>query len=336
MITLLSRFLYQLSFRHERRKILKRSSLPNVRNSSSFFADCGDGFEIQSSPKKILSWDTTYKSLSECNNAIVETDRLGNKTIKFKSRIRVGNFMFSDIEICQSNDELQEVPLRRASINIDSDGSPKCVFHTLYSSLLSMENAQLIHEEQYGVHNSDVDFFCVEIEGIEFSASIEYKNAFLAKDDNLILSIENNRKHDSYLAVNFELHFNDRSVLGAKSKFSINKDYRKSTNVKRITLSDLKSNEEAYVAKDKVNNKLIFASGADAIIVELEVIKFLSFQRIIGDRFGTSTTLAVNFIDGTKLHVFNMPDDHDTNELYEQIARVAPCEVRKIEDDYCD
>ena len=334
MLTFLSRTLYKLSFLYERKKLLNGTAVPNIKDCLTSASDYGSGFEIQNSPNQLISWDSSFKSISENTNALVFTNEYGNKELKFKSRIRVGNYIFSEFKIHHSKEDRDDVPIRGASIYIESGGSPKNIFHTLYASLLSAKNAELIHEEQYGIHNADCDFFCVNIEGIEFSLSIDYNSAFKAKSSDLILSIENKRKYNSYLKLDFDLNISDHTILGAKKGFWIEKDFRKNIWVKNIYLPDKRFEEESYLVRDDVNKKLIFACANDSLVFGLEEINCISLQRIQEDRFSDTSKMWVHFKNGQKLRVFNMSisSEIDLKMLTDQLKSFTPIKIERDED----
>lgn len=79
-----------------KKEIWRRQYEPTYEVLNGNFKDYENGFEIQSPEKQFVSWETTYEELESNGSIIFKKSPYGQKVLKFKYPIRIGNIILKD------------------------------------------------------------------------------------------------------------------------------------------------------------------------------------------------------------------------------------------------
>lgn len=270
-------------------EIWRRSYEPNYAIVKGDFNDYEKGFEIQSAEPQFISWDTTFSSLESNDAVYFDTSPYGQKRMKFKYPVRIGNIQIDHIYTYFDNLR-KDVPVLEYYVNcFNSAGTDKS-----YEDLKQVLLPDLgIDPNPMGYERSDQKHIYFNANGISLSICYTYNSKWQFDGGYTLLQIKNHREYPALLideTYESELVVSDFLIL--PGKVFMRGDYKSNTKVKRRQQKIIDQfKDKTVVWRDDVNHKIGFACGAFSQVYDQDEIKSLLIQNVLPARGGGSSNL---------------------------------------------
>jgi len=274
-----------------KKEIWRRHYEPTYEILSGNFNDYENGFEIQSTEKQFISWDTTYEELEQNENIVFEKSPYGQKISKFKHPIRIGNIILKDFSSYFDNSRTDSPILHFYTQCFDKKGTDKS-----YDDLKRVLNIDIkVDENRISYERSDQKNMNYNFNGMNLSICYTYDSDWQFNGGYTSLTIENKRNYpDLLIDHNYEEKLEISAYLVLDGKIGISEDYKRSIKVKRRQrkVSD-QFQEQTIIWRDDRNNKIGFSSNQFSQVYDKEEIKSFSIQNILPAKGSGSSYLEI-------------------------------------------
>ena len=262
-----------------KKEIWRKHYVPTFKILTSNNNDYNLGFEIQSTPKQFISWDTTYEELEKNKNTLFEKSPYGQKLLKFNAPVRIGNILLKDFGAYFDNDRA-DVPVlhyyTHCFNNIATDES--------YLQLKKVLNKDLTSSKMNtGYERADQKNINFNLKGMHLSICYTYDSDWLFNGGYTSLSIENKREYPSLLHnESYEELMVISDFLLFKGNIKMSGDYRKNKNIKnRPEKINLQFKDNTIIWVDNKNKKIGFSSNHIAELFDIDEINSFCIQNIL-------------------------------------------------------
>ncbi|WP_434036052.1 hypothetical protein [Formosa sp. 4Alg 33] len=281
-----------------RRKHPKNYSVLDINHH-----DYHDGFEIQSQPKQFISWEITYRELENHQYIYFETSPYGQKLLKFKYPVRIGNVIFNDLQAYFDN-KRTDVPVlyfySDCYNDMGNDGSYYDLKHVLTCDLMGDEALN-------GYERDDQKNLIFDLKGIALSICYTYDSRYLFDAGNTAVTIQNHREYPELLTdKEYEARIDISEALPLQGDLEVSKDYMKN---ERITYRPRAVSErfmdQPVIWTDVKNDKIGFSAHGYAELFNLDEIESFSIQNMLPAKGSGGAYLEVLLINKTKHTVFS-------------------------------
>lgn len=272
-----------------KKEIWRRTYEPNYVILAGDLNDYEKGFEIQSPEPQFIQWETTCQALE--NNSAVYFDRspYGQKLLKFKFPIRIGNIRITNFYTYFDNVR-KDAPVLEYYVDcFDTAGTDKS-----YIELKQVLAHDLgIDPNSRGYERDDQKHIYFKAKGIHLSICYTYNSTWQFDCGYTSFHIKNTREYEALLideTYEYELVVSDFLIL--PGKVFMRGDYKSNTKVKRRQQKIIDQFQyETVVWRDDVNHKIGFACGAFSQVYDQDEIKSLQIQNVLPAKGGGSSNL---------------------------------------------
>lgn len=272
-----------------KKEIWRRTYEQNYAIVKGDFNDYEKGFEIQSAEPQFISWDTTYSALESNDAVYFDTSPYGQKLIKFKYPIRIGNIQVD--HLYAYFDKLRkDVPVLEFYVYcFNSVGTDKS-----YEDLKQVLLTDLgIDPNPMGYERADQKHIYFNANGVSLSICYTYNSTWQFDGGYTLLQIKNHREYPALLIdekYESELVVSDFLIL--PGKVSMRDDYKRNAKVKRRQQKIMDQfQDKTLVWRDDVNHTIGFACGAFSQVYGQDEIKSLVIQNVLPARGSGSSNL---------------------------------------------
>lgn len=260
------------------------------------------GYEVQSEPKQLISWDTTYEQLEA--SGLVESywSDFDFKYLRFKFPVRVQNILIDQLEIYVNN-ALPDRPLQEYFVSLYDDTNTD----KSYKELRNLWIDDDIDIDQYGYERNDqCNLRFILAKGIEASICYTYDDESGYDDGSTSLHFYNTRTYDHFLDNEaYEEQMEISAILPLRKKLEINISHLDNNNIKHIPakVKDVfKGKSGIWV--DHVNKKIGFAGIGRSLILDGDAIDDFTFQNILPAKGPGYADFMVHLQTGNYLYAF--------------------------------
>lgn len=286
----------------EKVKIWVKRMPKNYQILDGNLADEDFGYEVQSEPKQLISWDTTYEQLEA--SGLVESywSDFDCKYLRFKFPVRVQNILINQLEIYVNN-ALQDRPLQEYFVSLYDDTNTDKSYKELRKLWIDND----IDVNQYGYERDDQCYLrFVLAKGVEASICYTYDDESGYDDGSTSLHFYNTHTYDHFLDNEaYEEQMEISAILPLRKKLAINISHLDNNDIKHIPakVKDvLKGKSGIWV--DRVNKKIGFAGTDTALILDGDAIDYFTFQNILPAKGGGYADFIAHIKTGSDLYVF--------------------------------
>ncbi|MFB9053627.1 hypothetical protein ACFFVB_11130 [Formosa undariae] len=264
------------------KQLWRRKHPKNYGVLDANYADYNDGFEIQSEPKLFVSWDITYQEIEQNKHIYFETSPYGQKLLKFKYPVRIGNVIYDDFQAYFDN-KRSDVPVlyfySDCYNDSGNDGSYYDLKHVLSRDLMG-------NEALNGYERDDQKNLIFNLKGIALSICYTYDSRYQYDGGNTSVIIQNHREYPELLMdKDYEARIVISDAVTFDGDFSCPKDYTKNERIKyRPSVITEKFKAQPVIWIDAVNNKMGCSANGYAQTFNVAEIESLSVRNILPAR----------------------------------------------------
>lgn len=265
-----------------KKEIWRRTYEPTYSLLNGDFNDYDKGFEIQSPQPQFIPWETTYKALEKNEAVYFATSPYGQKLLKYKYPIRIGNLLFNDLA-SYFDDVRKDAPVLEFHTDcFDKNGTDKS-----YNELKQVLVRDLgIDKNKAGYERADQNNIYFNLSGISLSLCYTYDSTWQYNGGYTLVSIKNLREYPAFLidaAYEQEIVISNYLILPGSIYMPAN--YKINERVKRRAqkISD-QFQDKTVIWIDDANNKIGFACDQFSQVYDKDEIKALGIQNVLPAR----------------------------------------------------
>lgn len=290
------------------KEIVKKQVWRNMRTRNyqvlrdSGFSDYDEGFEIQSPEKEFISWDTTYGELAKSKQVYIDESPYGQKIIKFKFPVRVGNILMNHLRAYLDNVRREDAPM----LHFYADCYDETNSHNSYWELKeTLERYIEVKEHLPGYERDDQHYYSVAINGMQISIVYTFDSDWQFNGGSTSLSIKNNREYaDLLVDQDYEKAIEVSDFFFLNEQIEIIGNYKKDPQVRRRPEKlNLKAGDKPVVWLDNKNGRLGFADKTRCKVEALNTIESFAIQNILPAKGGGGAYLIIKLNSGKSYEV---------------------------------
>ncbi|WP_148304588.1 hypothetical protein [Formosa agariphila] len=279
------------------------------------YTDYNLGFEIQSEEKVFISWDDTYVDLNEHEHTFIDVSPYGQKILKFKYPIRIGNVILNNFTAYFDNARTDIPVLHYYTHAINASSSD-----TSYYELKTRLQSDFSNDNQFfGYEREDQNSFSFRANDIVFSLVYTYDSTYQFNGGYTSFSVKNEREYPEYLVdLDYESKIEVSDFIQINENIRTVSNYKSNSKIKRRP-ENLKSHvgEAPTLWIDHKNSKIGFADQSYCQVFDKSEIQSFTIQNILPAKGGGGSYLELDFKDNKKsiaifsgpCHVFNAYQD---------------------------
>lgn len=295
-------------------KIWAKKMAQNYQLLEEYLNDGDLGYEVYTTPKQMISWDTTYEQLEASGVVEAYFTEYGSKYLRFKHAVRVEGVLIHQLEVYADHGSAA-LPVQEYFVSLyDETNTDKS-----YKQLRELWIDDAIDVEQYGYEREDQCYLQFGFaEGISASICYTYDAEHGYDDGSTSLHFYNKREYDSFLDNEaYEEAMELSEFLPFPSRLDLQVGYKDREEVKRIPpkIREVEGTKSG-IWLDQATNKIGFVGLETALILDLDKIKNFTFQNVLPAKGAGYADLIVHFKTKEYLYVFTA----DTY-FFDQFAR---------------
>lgn len=286
-----------------KKQVWRKMQKPTYEILSQNYNDYQSGFEIQSPQREFINWDTTYEKVGESPNVFFEQSPYGQKILKLKFPVRIGNVLLTDFSAYFDTDR-SDVPVQHFFTHcIDKTNTDKSYF-----DIKARLQKDFLEENQFlQYERADQNSFSFKVKGIGFSLVYTYDSDWQFDGGYTSLNIQNHREYPELLLNSeYENIMEVSSYLIMHESTSLALSYKRDQNVKRRPVNLFPNNNNSPVIwVDNKNSKIGFGDDTYALILDKVEITSLTIQDILPAKGRGGSYLMVDRKDKKNITVFS-------------------------------
>ncbi|WP_353101657.1 hypothetical protein [Myroides odoratus] len=283
-------------------KIWAKKMAQNYQLLEEYLNDGDLGYEVYTTPKQMISWDTTYEQLEASGVVEAYFTEYGSKYLRFKYAVRVEGILIHQLEVYADHGSAT-LPVQEYFVSLyDETNTDKS-----YKQLRELWIDDAIDVEQYGYEREDQCYLQFGFaEGISASICYTYDAEHGYDDGSTSLHFYNKREYDSFLDNEaYEEAMELSEFLPFPSRLDLQVGYKDREEVKRIP-PKIREVEGAKsgIWLDQATNKIGFVGLETALILDLDKIENFTFQNVLPAKGAGYADLIVHFKTKDYLYIF--------------------------------
>ncbi|PQJ72515.1 hypothetical protein [Polaribacter butkevichii] len=297
-----------------KKEIWRKNHQPTFKILTSNYNDYHLGFEIQSTPKQFISWDTTYDELEKNKNTLFEKSPYGQKILKFNAPVRIGNILLKDFSAYFDNARTDVPVLHFYTHCFNSTATDES-----YIQLKKILNTDLASSKMNnGYERADQKNINFNLTGMHLSICYTYDSDWLFNGGYTSLSIENKREYPALLHnEGYEEVMVISNFLLLQGNITISGDYKKNKYIKkRPEKINIQFKKNTIIWVDDKNKKIGFSSNNMAQVFDIAEINSFYIQNILPAKGSGGANLEI--ITNTKTQ--NSPIFYGACNLFDKYA----------------
>lgn len=301
-------------------KIWAKKMAQNYQLLEEYLNDGDLGYEVYTTPKQMISWDTTYEQLEASGVVEAYFTEYGSKYLCFKYAVRVEGVLIHQLEVYADHGSAA-LPVQEYFVSLyDETNTDKS-----YKQLRELWIDDAIDVEQYGYERADQCYLQFGFaEGISASICYTYDVEHGYDDGSTSLHFYNKREYDSFLDNEaYEEVMELSEFLPFPSRLDLQVGYKDREEVKRIPpkireVEGIKSG----IWLDQATNKIGFVGLETALIIDLDKIENFTFQNVLPAKGAGYADLIVHFKTKEYLYVFTA-DTYFFDQFARQLEQIT-------------
>lgn len=283
-------------------KIWAKKMAQNYQLLEEYLNDGDLGYEVYTTPKQMISWDTTYEQLEASGVVEAYFTEYGSKYLRFKQAVRVEGILIHQLEVYADHGSAT-LPVQEYFVSLyDETNTDKS-----YKQLRELWIDDAIDVEQYGYEREDQCYLQFGFaEGISASICYTYDAEHGYDDGSTSLHFYNKREYDSFLDNEaYEEVMELSEFLPFPSRLDLQVGYKDREEVKRIPpkIREVEGTKSG-IWLDQVTNKIGFVGLETALILDLDKIDNFTFQNVLPAKGAGYADLIVHFKTKDYLYIF--------------------------------